>query len=328
MFPQDATDSRRPPGAAAPTLDVATARAGPSDAVRAALLVIGAGFMFAAVNAVVRQVMVELHPFEVALFRWVFGAMFLVPWALRHAGLKTARLELHLGRALLTLASTLMWFVALVKLPMAQAVALNFTVPLFVTLGAALFLGETVRRRRWTAIAVGFVGVLVIVRPGAVDLSWPMALPVLAAVTMATSVLVMKTLTRTDATSTIVAYQSLLVIPLTAIAAAFFFQLPTWPALGLMVAIGFMASVAHLLLTRAFALAEASAVITFDYVRLPFVALIAFVAFGETPDAWTWVGAAIIAASAIYIARREAQLAKAGRETVGAKAPHVAGPPH
>ena len=184
------------------------------------------------------------------------------------------------------------------------------------------------RARRWTAIAIGFVGVLVIVRPGAGAVSWPMALPVLAAVTMATSVLVMKTLTRTDATSTIVAYQSLLVIPLTAIAAAFFFELPSWPALGLMAAIGLMASVAHLLLTRAFALAEASAIVPFDYVRLPFVAVIAFVAFGEIPDGWTWIGAAIIAGAAIYIARREAQLAKAGRETVGSKAPHVGGPPH
>ena len=292
------------------------------------MLVIGAALTFAVVTALVRVAVEELHPFEVALFRWVFGAVFLVPWALRQGGLKTTRLGLHLSRALLTLTSTLMWFVALLLLPLAQAVALNFTIPLFVTLGAALFLGEAVRLRRWTAIAMGFVGVLVIVRPGVADVSWPMVLPILAALTMAASVLVMKSLTRTDAPSTIVAYQSLLVTPLTAIAAAFFFELPSWPTLGLMAAIGLLASVAHLLLTRGFALAEASAVIPFDYARLPFIALIGFVVFGEIPNAWTWVGAAIIAAAAIYIARREAQLAKAGRETAGAKAPHAAGGPH
>ena len=295
--------------------------------VQGALLVTGSALMFAGVNALVRFASAELHVFEVAAFRWVFGAIFLLPWIWRHGGLKTARLDLQLWRALLTLASTLMWFSALTLLPLAQAVALNFTIPLFVTIGAAAFLGEPVRARRWTAIAVGFAGVMVILRPGGGDVSWPMALPIVAALTMATSVLVMKRLTRTDATATIVAYQTLLVVPLTLAVAAFFWQQPTLPIVGVMAGIGVLSTCGHLMLTRAFALADASAVIPFDYARLPFIAVIAFAAFGEVPDAWTWAGAAIIAASAIYIARREAQLARAGRATVGAKGPPAAGPP-
>ena len=269
---------------------------------------------FSGLNVLVRLATDELHPFQVAFLRFFFGACFAVPWLLyQGGGWRTQRLRLHALRACMTTTSSLLWFSSLSLLPLAQAVSLNFTAPLFATIGAALFLGEIVRVRRWTAMAVGFVGVLIIVRPGVTEVSPAMALPLLAAATMTVSVLFVKVLTRTDSAPTILFYMNVLPLPFLLIFALFVWQAPSPLAWGLGVAMGAMGVIAHFFFTRAFAIADASYVLPFDYLRLPFIAVIAFFAFGEVSDVWTWVGAGVIAGSAIYIARREGQLAKAGR---------------
>ena len=193
-------------------------------------------------------------------------------------------------------------------LPLAQAVALNFTVPLFVTAGAALILGEVVRARPWSATIVGFLGVLVIVRPGVLELSPAMALPVMAAAFMAISTLMVKTLSRSDRPGTIVLYMNLIMTPLSLIPALFVWRWPDPWSFVLLALLGFLAALSHLFLTHAYARVDASAVQTFTYVRLPLVAAVAYFAFAEVPDIWTWIGAAIIVGSAIYIARREAKV--------------------
>lgn len=288
---------------------------GMSSMVRGALLMTGAAFGFAIMLVLVRQISAELHPFQIAFLRFGFGVIFLMPWLLRRgaAGWRTARFDLQLWRAAATILTTLLWFSAIALLPLAQAVSLNFTIPLFATMGAALFLGETVRLRRWTATAVGLFGTLVILRPGFAELSWPMVLPIAAAGTMAAATLIIKVLTRTDSVWTVVVYQNVLPLPFFLIIALFVWQTPSWIALGLTVLVALLGTIAHVLLTRAFSLVDASAIVPFDYSRLPFAAFIAFLAFGEVPDVWTWAGAAIIAGAAIYIARREAYLERTGR---------------
>ncbi len=277
-----------------------------------ALFIIASALAFSVMHSLVRHIAADLHPFEVAFLRFAFGLAFLLPWLSYsgRTGLRTTRIRLHFLRAGLTVISTLMWFTAITLLPLAQAVALNFTAPLFATIGAALFLGETVRARRWIATLVGFGGVIVILRPGAAETTWPMLLPVAAAVTMAANVIVMKTLTRTDAPATVMFYQNFLSLPAFALAAFFFWQTPSWTLLGLAALVGLLGNAAHYCLTRGFSLADASLLMPLDYARLPFSAAVAFFAFAEVPDLWTWVGAGIIAASALYIARREALLAR------------------
>ena len=181
--------------------------------------------------------------------------------------------------------------------------------PLFATAGAALVLGEVVRARRWTATVVGFLGTLIILRPGFTEITPAMALPVLAAVSMACATLTVKSLSRTESPATIVLYMTLFLTPLSLVPALFVWQWPDLETLGYLIGLGGTGALAHLLMTIAYGKADASAVIPFDYARLPFVAVIAFFLFGEVPDLWTWVGAAVIAASAIYIARREAKVA-------------------
>ncbi len=278
----------------------------------AALFITAAAFLFSLLHTLVRHMTADLHPFQVAFLRYAFGLIFLLPWLTRSGvtGLRTARMGLHCVRAAATVAGTLIWFMAITLLPLAQAVALNFTVPLFATIGAALFLGEIVRARRWIATLIGFCGVIVILRPGLAETTWPMFLPIAAALTMSVSAIAMKALTRTEAPATVIFYQNILSLPAFTIIAIFFWQTPSWSLLALAALTGLLGNAAHYCLTRSFALADASLLMPLDYMRLPFSAAIAFIAFAEVPDIWTWAGAAVIAASALYIARREAHLAR------------------
>ena len=147
-------------------------------------------------------------------------------------------------------------------------------------------------------------------------------LPVVAAVFMAVSTLLVKSLSRSESPAAIVIYMNLILTPLSLAPALFVWRWPGGSDFALLILIGLLAAIAHILLTRAYARADASAVMPFDYARLPFVAALAFFVFGEVPDLWTWVGAAIIGASAIYIAHREAQVARV-TATIGAAAQSV-----
>ena len=282
--------------------------------VQGALIMTAAAFCFSVMNVFVRLAAEEMAPLQVAFFRNFFALMFMLPWLARAGieGLRTQRFKLHLLRSIFALLTMITWFSALAILPLGEAVALNFTVPLFATAGAALVLGEVVRARRWTATVIGFLGTLIILRPGFVEVTPAMSLPVLAAVCMACATLTVKSLSRTERASTIVIYMTLILTPLSFVPALFVWQWPSWETLIYLVGLGGSGALAHLLLTISYTKADASAVVPFDYARLPFVAVIAYFLFGEAPDLWTWVGAAVIAASAIYIARREAQVAVAG----------------
>jgi len=277
-----------------------------------ALYMTGAALCFAIMNALIRFAAVELHPLQIAFLRNFFALAFMLPWlaSVGLQALRTERLGLHLWRAFFGLLAMLTWFTSVAVLPLGEAVALNFTVPLFATVGAALVLRETVRARRWTATAVGFLGVLVVLRPGFAESTPAMGLPIVAAVFMACAIMTVKSLSRTENPATIVLYMNLFLAPLSLLPALFVWVWPSWAVLGYSAALGGIAALAHMALTRAYAKADASAVVPFDYARLPFVAVIAYFAFGETSDLWTWVGAGIIAASSIYIARREAQVAR------------------
>ena len=286
--------------------------------VQGALLMTGAALGFSCMNALIRAGSLELEPIQIVFFRNAFALLFMLPWLARAgaAGLRTRRLGFHGLRAAIGLIAMTCWFYSVSLLPLAQAVSLNYTVPLFATVGAALVLGETVRARRWTATIVGFLGVLAIVRPGFQEVTPAMALPILAAIFMATAALLIKSLSNTENPNAMVFYMNLFLAPMSLLPALFVWVWPSWEVLGLMALVGGLATCSHLLLTRAYAKADASAVIPFHYMQLPFVALIAFVAFGEVPALWTLVGAAVIAGAAIYITHREAKVARARRQEV------------
>jgi drug/metabolite transporter (DMT)-like permease len=280
--------------------------------VQGALYMTFASAGFAVMNALIRLATAELEPLQVAFLRNIFALGFMMPWLMRAGigALRTEHLKLHIMRGVTGIIAMVCWFTSIAYLPLSEAVALNFTVPLFATIAAALILREVVRARRWTATAIGFLGVIVILRPGFMEFTPIMALPIVAAAFMAVSVTFVKRLSNTENVAAIVLYQNLILTILSFIPAMIVWRWPSLTVWLCAIGVGAMAALAHLALTRAYTKADASAIIVFDYTRLPFVALIAWMLFGELADIWTWVGAGIIAGSSIYIARREAAVAR------------------
>jgi len=283
-----------------------------SQPAQAIFWMLASGFLFSCLNAEIRYLTAYMHPFEIAFFRNFFGLVFMLPWLLRAGldGLRTSRVKLYVFRTTLGLVSMLCWFTALALLPLSQAVALSFTAPLFATMGAALFLHEKVRGRRWAATIIGFLGVIVIARPEAVGLSFGVALAIGSSVISAAITLIVKRLSATESSSAIVTYMVLIMTPMSLVPALFVWQMPVlaiWPYL---VATGMFGTAGHLCYVRAFGMADASAVLPFDYGRMLFAAIIGYFAFSEIPDQWTWIGSGIIAAASFYIARREHKLNK------------------
>ncbi len=278
---------------------------------RAAFWVIVAGFCATLMNVIVREAADELHPFEITFFRCLFGFAVLVPWIVKvgPSALKTRKKLYYTLRGAVSLVSMLSWFYGITLVPLATATALNFTSPLFATLGAALMLGEAVRLRRWTALAVGFLGVIVILRPTPADFDPNALIIVFSAMTGGMNVVTVKFLARTESPTAIVTYLMLYLTPLSLVPALFVWQWPSLVAIGWMILLGGLGTLSHLSMVRGYGLVDASACAPFEFLRLPFAAFLGYALFSEVTDLWTWIGAIAIAASAIYVARREAQLA-------------------
>ena len=277
--------------------------------VKGALWMLVSAAALAGLTGVVRHMSAGLHPFEIAFFRSFFGLLILAPWLMRSGlgVLRTKRLGLYTLRCALGVATMLMWFTAISMVPLADAVALGFTSPLFVILGAALFLGEVVRGRRLGATLCGFAGALIILRPGGGVLDPGAVLVLLSAVTLAGANLSVKELSRTEPVQAIVTYMVIFMVPLTFIPALLVWQTPTPAQLAELAGLAALATLGNYAMTRAVAVADASAVMPYDYARLPFVALIGFFVFGETSDAATWIGAGVIAVASLYLAHHESK---------------------
>ncbi|MDH3739297.1 MAG: DMT family transporter [Alphaproteobacteria bacterium] len=278
-------------------------------------------------HSLVRLVAAELDPLQVSALRFLWALPIMALWVLRARGaiLKTRQHRLHFATGMLTVIMTATFFIALSRMPLAEATALNFTAPLFTTIIAALLLKERVEFARWGATIIGFIGVLIILRPGFAEFPLVGLLPVLGAFLLAWWFIGVKHLSATESTATITVYQTLWAALVLTVLAASVWVTPTWPTLGYSAAMGVLGTTGMFCTSRAFSMAEASAVAPLDYLRLPFIALIAFFAFGEIPDGVSAIGALIITASAIYIVRRAAVIERQRQQSVGLD-PERAGP--
>jgi drug/metabolite transporter (DMT)-like permease len=266
-------------------------------------------------NVLIRVAAQSMHPFEVAFFRCLFGLVLVLPWIVRSGPALSRRRNrgFYLLRAGVGIVSMMTWFYGITVVPLATATAVNFTAPLFATLAAALILREDVRLRRWSAVVLGFVGVLVIMRPGSERLDANLLILLVSSATAAMNNITVKFLARTEPPGRIVALFMLYLTPLSLIPALFVWQWPDPRTFGALMGLGCLGTIAHLSVARALAAADASACAPFEFARLPFAALIGFLWFGEVTDLWTWAGAAIIAGSSVYVAHREARLARLER---------------
>ncbi len=279
---------------------------------RAALLMLASTMAFGLMAVTIRLATAHVPTQEVAFFRNAFGLLALLPMLMRpgRSPLRTQQLPRYFLRSAIGLGSMLCGFWAVGHLPLSQAVSLSYSTPLFVTIAAVLWLGEKVRIRRWAAVIVGFIGVLVIVRPGHHGFEPGTLIAVLAAVLSALVAIQIKQLTRVDGADTVVFYTYVFWVPLSLVPALFVWTWPTGIAWLWLVATGIFGTAGQLLWTRALRLGEVSALTPISFMQLPLVALCGWLLFGETLDRWTVIGAAIILGSNAYIAHREALLAR------------------
>ena len=282
---------------------------------RAIGMMVASTLCFGTMAVLIRIASKQLHPFEIAFLRSFFGALAALPLVLRSGwrALHTDRLRFYTLRCAIGTVSMLCGFWAIAHLPLAQAIALSYSSPLFVTVGAVLFLGEVVRLRRWSAVVAGFVGVLVIVRPGTDGFTAASLVALLAAACTGAVTISIKFLSRSDPVDTIVLLTTWLWVPLSLPAALSVWQWPAASSWPLLVAIGVLGTSGQYTWTQALRMADASTLAPFSYLQLVFVAFFAWLAFDETPDRWTALGAAIVIGASLYIARREAMLARSGR---------------
>lgn len=283
-----------------------------STAVRAAWLMLGSTLGFGLMAVTIRLATAHVPTTEVAFFRNAFGLLAMLP-ILLGAGpqvWKTRQLPRYALRSGIGLVSMLCGFWALGHLPLSQATAISYSTPVFVTIAAALWLGEVVRVRRWAAVMAGFIGVLLIVRPGHHAFSFGLLVPVAAAILSAIVAIQIKQLTRTDSPDTVVLYTYLFWVPLSLVPALLQWVWPSPVAWLWLAATGVLGTIGQLLWTRALRLGDVSALTPISFTQLPLVATLGWLLFGEVLDAWTVAGAAVILGANAYIAHREAVLAR------------------
>jgi drug/metabolite transporter (DMT)-like permease len=277
---------------------------------------------FAAMWAAIRVASARLHPFELVFWRNCLGLTFILPmflWRGESSWLRTSRPFVHMRRATSGMVATMATFYAVVHAPMATAISISYAAPLFATIAAVLFFGETIRIRRISALIIGFAGILIVLRPGAIPMSAGIAAAMIASVATAFSIISVKQLTNSEDQRTIVFYSfALMLLPSLIIA---------WPHLHwpqgkdwlLILPIGLLAVLGQSTLVRAYTLAETSALLPYDFVRFILVVAIGIIWFGERFDAFTLLGGSIILASTLYLAHRERVAAHSSKPTAAPK---------
>ena len=276
-------------------------------ALRGGLYMMGAAASFTIMTALIRVIAQEIHPFEIGFFRTITNLILMIPFVLRTGPtvFQTENHKVYALRGLIGVAFVMSYFSGAAMIPVSDSQALIFTSPLFAAALVVVFLGEKIRGRRMFALGIGFVGAMIILRPGFDAINLGAVLVLIGAMTNGASNALVKYTTRKDHPDTAVLFLMLYVTPLIALPTVFVWVTPSWEQLGFLLAIGFFATLNQRFLSRAFAAADATAVLPYDFSRLPFAALIGWFVFSELPDFWVWVGGAIIFAASIYIAHRE-----------------------
>jgi drug/metabolite transporter (DMT)-like permease len=251
----------------------------------------------------------HLNPYVMAFMRYFFGTLMLIPVVLKlglDRAMSTDRLPLHVFRGAIHAGGMFLWFIGLPLTTLASVTALGFTGPIFVTMGAALFLGEKVRLRRWMAVLVGFAGAMIIIRPGVGDIGYGAICILISTPIFSASNIISKALARTEAANKIVIWQHLTIVMCAFPVALYFWQTPESGDIVWFVAAGLCGTLGHICQQNGYQLADITLLQPIGFLSLLWNALLGYFLFVQQPDVWTFVGAAVIFASALYISHREA----------------------
>ena len=266
-----------------------------------------AAFGFALMVALIKLAGQRLPVTQILFVRQLGMTVMLIPFLFKTfpASLKTDHLGLQLGRIMLALIAMMTGFTAVVNMPLADATAIAFAKSFFVTIFAVFILKETVGLYRWSAVFVGFIGVMVMVRPGTDGFSVYGLLAIVGAASAGLVMVIIRKLTRIDPPTTILAYQAIGVGLIMAIPALIQWVTPTLAEWLLLAGIGVVSYFAQKANIIAYSYGEASLLASLDYIRLLYATVFGWMLFSELPSASTWAGAAIIIVASIYTVYRE-----------------------
>lgn len=289
-----------------------------SPIVIAALWMIGMLLSFSGMAIAARQLSYSMGTFEILTFRSAIGLLILLPLVLRNraSAMRTAKFKTHLSRNVVHFAAQYGWVLGVAILPLAEVFALEFTMPIWVAALAVIFLGERLTGARIIAVAAGFIGVLIIVRPGLAVVNPASFIVLAAAFGFAATVIWAKILVRTDSALTIIFYMTVIQLPMGLIPALFAWVPPVWADAPWMVIVGVAGLSAHYTLARALKLADAIVVLPIDFLRLPLIAFAGFAIYGEALDVFVFIGAAIIFGGGYHLVWRESRRVQATREKI------------
>lgn len=255
----------------------------------------------------IRVLAEEIPPLEIGFFRAFVAFLFMIPYGVRTGrGIwRSANHKVFAARGVTGATFIMCFFPGVALMEIADAQALTFTTPLFGMMLAMLFLHEGFRVNRVIALAVGFAGALIIIRPGFQSVSFGAVLVLISALSASGSGTLLKFATRSDAPDKTVFFHGLYMTPITFVGALFVWEWPTFWELVLLIAVAGLATLNQRFLGRAFAAADATVIFPLVFLRLPFGALLGFAVFQEVPGPWVWAGGAVIFCAALYLARNK-----------------------
>jgi drug/metabolite transporter (DMT)-like permease len=254
----------------------------------------------------------DVNVYVAGFFRFFLGLVIILPYIIKNkdAVLKTTHLKQHFLRAILGLPAMLLYFSALVLLPIEKLTAISFVVPLIVTILAVFFLGEKIYIYRTLALILGFSGMLVIIRPGFVDISIGVYMVLFSALLWSINIIITKKISKDDSAITILAYQSIFMSLLSFFIVLFFWEMPSLKTFVYLILAAMCGTVLHLTLNHAFKLVDVSMTQPYSFLNLVFASIIGYFVFDEMPDLYTWIGALIIFTGVLIISYREMKLDK------------------
>ena len=250
----------------------------------------------------------DLNPFIIAFYRCLFGVIIMLPFMIYNypEAWKTHNIKLQFVRSAINVYSMISWFTAIGTLQLEKAAAIGFTTPLFTTILAIIFLGEVIRIQRITALIVGFIGILVVIRPGYIPFESGALWLLSAAITFSIVIIIVKKLTEKDSSLTTAFYQMAFMVPPTFFIALFFWESINISQFLLFIFVAIAGFITQFSFAQCLKMAETTFIMPIQFTKLIWLSLIGYFFFMEVPDIWTWIGASIIFSSILFIAYREA----------------------
>lgn len=273
-----------------------------------ALLALGATFFGSFMGAGVKLLSDDLHPIVICFYRSLMGLILITPFVIRNnfKALRTQNMRLQIFRASINVISMICWFSAIGMMHFEKATALGFTTPLFTTVLAVVVLGEVIRFHRTAALLLGFIGIIIIIRPGYVPFEFGTVLMLIASFSFSFVLIFVKKLSATDSSLTIIFYHLLYMTPVFFILSLFYWENINLYQLIVFTLMGASGLLSHWCLAQAFKMSDTTFVMPLQFTKLIWASLIGLFIFAEQPDIWTWVGGVIIFISVVYITYREA----------------------